>query len=374
MKEFDKFQKKYNDSGKEGFLKLLFVLLDIKLPKNIDSINIDFYPEKNAITIRNNKNIDYTLNMYEDYIVFSRNKKKYSTETVYSYAFEPYQYSVYFKGKNSKIALQETKLANIKSRRLISYIDGAQNPECEKEILEFNGKNVECIYNYQNAGRQMQTHKVMRMEDCVYYYHFQTYPNNPDQSHTSFLEVAATTNVPKLNIIDRLNEEERLRDVISIPAPNILISGTVKNNGVEPNFNYRIKIIKDSSNIKISFLETNLDDFTEKEKEKTILTNTKGELTVAELYRIIDILKNMLPKPLLVEVISELHNIQNNINNRNSNLKVGDFLDNILNFYTDFNSLALDILKNLSAYEKFIEFITQNQKESNQEELIKKMN
>lgn len=378
MKEFDKFQKIYNDSGKEKFLQIMFTLLDLELPKNTENINLHFYPKKNIITIKNNKNMDYTLYMYDKYLIFSIRKKKYKTETVYSYAFKPYQTTVYFNGFNSTIALQETRLDNIKSRRLISYVDNyadneSQNPEFEKEILEFNGKNVECTYNYQNSGRQNQTYKAMNMEDCLYYYHFQTFPNDPDNSHTSYLEVASTTNVPKLNIIDRLNEEESLGDVISKPFPNILINGAVKNNGVTPNFQYQIKIRKDSS-LTISCLERNLDEFSEEKKEKTILPSTKGELTVAELFRIIDILRCMLPESLLGKIIIELQNIQNHITNRNKNMKVGDFLDSILNSYSDFNTLARDILKNLSTYEKFIELIIQNQKESNQEQLIKRIN
>lgn len=373
MKEFDKFQEDYNKYGKNDFLRLMFALLGIKLPRNLDSINVDFIPEKSAITIRNGKNIDYTLYLFEDYIVFFRNKKNYITETNYSYKFEPYQNTVYFKGQYNTIALQETRLANFKSRRLISYKDNqATYPEYEKEIIEFNGKNVECINNYQNASKQMQTYKVMRMENCIYYYHFQKYPDNPYQPYTSFLEVASTTNVPKLNIFNRLNEEEALRDVISIPAPNIFISGTIKNNGGEPDFTYRIKIRKDSSHINISVLEINIKDFNENTKEKSILTDDEGELTIAELSRIIDILKNMLPTPLLLEVIPELQNIQNNINIRNNNTKIGDFLDCNLNFYTNFNTLALDVFKNLSTYERFIKLFTQKQKESNQLRLTKK--
>lgn len=373
MKEFNQLQQKYKDYGKKDFLKLLSVLLEFQLPGNLDSIIIDFIQENNTITIRNNKNIDYTLSLYEDCLVFTRNRRKYLTETIYSYKFKPFQNTVYFKGQNNTIALQETRIDNIKSRRLISYIDKqASYPRYEKEIMEFDGNNVECIYNYQDAGTQTQTYKVMSMKDCIYYYHFQTYPNNSNESYTSFLEVASATNIPKLDIFNRLYEEESIRDAISIPAPNILISGTVINKNEEPNYTYRIKIQKKSSLIIISSSEINLQDFSESRKYKTILTNNVDEITIDEIFRIIDILRYMLPAPLLPKVILELQNIQNNINIRNSNVKIGDFLDCNLKFYTDFNKLASDIFKNLSNYEQFIEFITQKQKEFNQLKLAKK--
>ena len=175
MQEFNKLQKNYKEYGKIGFLKLLSTLLDFQLPGNLESIEINFIEEKNAITIKNNKNIDYVLHLYEDYLVFSRNRKKYRTETVYSYKFKSYQNTIFFKGHGTNtIALQETRRNNIKSRRLISYnANQTSYPDYEKEIMEFNGQNVECIYNYQDANNQMQTYKVMRMEDCIYYYHFQ---------------------------------------------------------------------------------------------------------------------------------------------------------------------------------------------------------
>lgn len=373
MKEFNNFQKSYLENGKKNFLKLLSALLEFDLSENVDNITIAFIPEENAITIKNNKNIDYTLTLYEDHLSFSRKKSNYQLETLYHYNFEPYQNIIYFKGQNNNtIALQETIGKNMQSRRLVYYgVNDTSYPKYEKEIIKLNNKPVECESNYQNSNNQLQTYKVMRMEDCVYYYHFQTYPRDNSQPYTSFLEVAATTNIPKLNIYSRLNEEESLRDAITYPHPNIIISGTVLSNNHNPNLTYKIKITKEGSKIHINVLSINIEKFSEIQQTKTISATNEDEITITEINYIIKMLKDMIPESLLLRVIPELQNIQNNINTRNNQIKIGDFLDCNLNLYPKLKDLALDILKNLYIYEQFIKNSVEKQKKDNQSKLIR---
>ncbi len=358
----------YREYGLKEFISRIRKVLGIKIPFE-NSLRLEFLIDE--IVFKDSKSKKkYIINFFDEYYKFTQEFSDYSVSTYYTY--DKYEFEKLFSFKSSdnyRLVVNEIKDESFTSRRIIKTTNqdiNALQGEYEKEVSRLNNVNVKSNYSFANQNGNVNVKKDVRMNNCIYYYSYQSKNTIPEvQNSYRILEVGATTNTPRLNFYGRVrNNNEVLETALQSKQPNIIIRGAIIPNSDELKTFFKITIMKSKEGITIHYLSSDTPAIDVKNKIIVAPVNQDGEFSITELDNIITAIKQNLISEfemdfrrgnLVSNIISEIDKIKETILvNQQKKPRNVDSLEFKLQQYDDINHLAFDVYENLSNYEKLI--------------------